>query len=266
MSSSNHQRTQTRPGGCVGFFALPFYYAIRIFRPSRSDRVVDAGVNLAQRARTAVGLAATAWLLYAYPLHESAAHYAQNQILGALQATGVLIIAGPLALAVFVIAARSPGRALYWRRLAGPLAAFSSLFGAVLLAWYLIMDSGARTLALHLGWFAGFADLAGLLVGFGALAFAGTGAVIAVHHVFRTADVHEVLPPLISPVLVWAMMVLQLLQTSDVTAPQWIQLLFLIGPPLSVTALAAFELRRLRTRWGITIGSALHRVPVQPAR
>ncbi|MFI8362079.1 hypothetical protein ACIGD1_18140 [Streptomyces sp. NPDC085612] len=39
--------------------------------------------------------------------------------------------------------------------------------------------------------------------------FVLTSSVLCVHHAFRTADIHEVLPPLLSPVVVVAMSVLQ---------------------------------------------------------
>lgn len=265
--SSHHPRRQSRPAprGCLGVLLLPVTAANAVFRPNRPCRVIDPGVNAAQRLRTAVGVAATAWLLYTYPLRESLTGYAKDQVVGTLQATAVLIVAGPLALAAFVLASRAPGRGLYGRRLAAPLAAFTSLFGSVALAWYLLLGGGLGVLAKICAPVGVVGYLAGLAVGFGALAFALTGASLAVHFVFRVADVHEVLPPLVSPVLVWAMTALQLASPTNSPAPQWIQLLFLFAAPLSVTLLSLYELHRLRTYWNITILGALHRTPVQPA-
>lgn len=261
-----HHDSGTRPAprGCLGLLVLPVLAAQRVFRPRRPGRVSDPAVDLAQRARTATGLAATAWLLYAYPVHQTAVSAARDQMTSTLQAAGVLAVAGPAALLCFVAAARPPARAQYLRRLAGPLAAFTSLAGCLAAAWYLLPYGGAQHLASRLGpaHLAGL--VAGLAAGLCAAFFAAAGIALAVHHVFRAADVHETLPPLLSALLAWTLALLQVLQPSDATAPPWSRLLFLLAPPVSVTALSLWELRRMRTSWGITIRTALHRGPVRP--
>lgn len=98
-------------------------------------------------------------------------------------------------------------------------------------------------------------SFAGLFV----LPFALASAVLCVHHAFRAADVHEVLPPLLSPVLVWSLFVVQLFDDAPVDAPLAVRVLFLVAPPLSVTALSVWELRRLRMSYGITLRRALGR-------
>lgn len=245
-----------RRPGCL---AMPFTLAARAFRPTRTDRSTDAAIETAQAIRTATGIAATGWLVYSYPLRQPVADLAKDQAAQTFISTGVLLVAVPVGLLVFVAAARPPARALYLRRMAGPMKGFLALFVSVLTLWGLLQDSGGTRIAQQLGaWQILFLPLALATVLF-AVPYGLTAVVLCVHYVFRTADVHEVLPALISPVLVWALFAFQLLDSSPVDAPAGVRILFLFGPPLSVTALSLWELRRLRVRFGITVRGALHR-------
>ncbi|MET9779208.1 hypothetical protein ABZ023_34030 [Streptomyces sp. NPDC006367] len=238
---------------------LPFTLASRAFRPTRPGRLTDRAIETAQMMRTVIGVAATIWMVYAYPLQQSVSSFAQDKLTEALISTGVLIVVGPLSLVVFVAAARPPGRAVYVRRLSGPVTGFSALLATVLLLFLLLQNSGGARLAPQLGPFRFvflLVDLAAVLF---AVPFGLASAFLCVHYVFRTGDVHEVLPPLLSPLLVWVMFGFQLADGSPVAAPQAVQYLFLFGPPLSVTLLSAWELRRLRTQFGVTVRGALHR-------
>ncbi|MFC7470936.1 hypothetical protein ACFQVA_30385 [Actinomadura keratinilytica] len=90
------------------------------------------------------------------------------------------------------------------------------------------------------------------------LIFFGLGALVnGVANVFRTADVHEVLPPLVSVALVsvalvWVNLVADLVGGKYGDAPDRVAAFLLWGGPLTVTCLALWELRRLRVRHGLT--------------
>ncbi|MEU8772327.1 hypothetical protein [Streptomyces sp. NPDC048606] len=226
---------------------MPFVLAARIHRPIRPDRLRDPAIESAQIARTAIGVLATLWLVFAYPLRESAGAVVEGKIVELVVSAGMLLVLGPIALTAFVMGARPPGPAFYRPRLSGPMTSLGALFATALLLWLNLMFG-----SVLLG------PLAGLVV-LVLLPFALASAVLCVHHTFRAADVHEVLPPLISPVLVWSMCVVQLFDAPPVAAPAWVRVLFLVGPPVSVTALSAWELRRLRVRHGITVRLALGR-------
>ncbi|GLX19564.1 hypothetical protein [Streptomyces lavendulae] len=252
-------RERTRRHGCVTVLMAPFVAAARFQRPGRADRLADPAMSRAQVARTGIGLGATAWLFYAYTLRQGAKDVIDDKLTEMLLAAAVLMVVGPLAVGAFVVAARPPLRGRYRRRLPGPLTAFGVLFGAAaLLAFAFRRD-------LHDRLFGGIGDvgfLLSLLIGLTSLfllPFVLASSVLCVHHSFRTADVHEVLPPLLSPVVVVAMSVLQAVDGPPVNAPQSVWLLFLAGAPLSVTALSVWELHRLRTRYGITLRGALGR-------
>ncbi|MGW3657469.1 hypothetical protein ACWD6R_18015 [Streptomyces sp. NPDC005151] len=64
---------------------------------------------------------------------------------------------------------------------------------------------------------------------------------------------------------VWAMFVFQLFDSAPVAAPVRVRGLFLVGPPLSVTLLSLWELRRLRTHFGLTVRGALRQDDRVPA-
>ncbi|MFF9053463.1 hypothetical protein ACF09Z_20230 [Streptomyces erythrochromogenes] len=252
-------REQAPRHGCVTVLLAPFVTAARFQRPGREDRLADPAISGAQVARTCIGLGATAWLFYAYSLRHGAKDVIDDKLAEMLIAAAVLMVVGPLVVGAFVIAARPPLRARYRRRLSGPLTAFGVLFGAAaLLAFAFRRDLQDRL-------FGGAGDvgfLLGFLIGLTALflvPFVLTSSVLCVHHSFRTADVHEVLPPLLSPVVVVAMSVLQAVDGPPVNAPHGVWFLFLAGAPASVTALSFWELRRLRTRYGITLRGALGR-------
>ncbi|MFJ2218253.1 hypothetical protein ACIQVO_38660 [Streptomyces sp. NPDC101062] len=254
MPSSSRSRSWSRPG-C---FALPFALAARAFAPSRPDRITDGTTKTVQVLRTAVGIAATVWLLYAYPLRDSATDFAKEQAAQTFIGAGVLLVTVPVALGVFIAAARPPVRSVYVRRLAGPAKGFLAIFASVLTLWGLLQDSAGARLAQHLGmWQILFLPLALGAVLF-AVPYGLTAVVLCVHYVFRTADVHEVLPALISPVLVWALFALQVADPSPIDAPTAVRSLFLFVPPVSVSVLSLWELRRLRRRFGITVRGALH--------
>ncbi|MFD3871594.1 hypothetical protein [Streptomyces sp. NPDC058623] len=251
-------RNDDARSGCVGFLMLPFVFAARVQRPARHGRLIDPQIEAAKVARTVIGLVATGWLLYSYPLSRSAGSVLQDKLIEFFLSAGVLLVLVPIALAAFVLGARRPGPAFYRARLRGPLSALGALFGTVLL---LLLAGPAGTLMT-----ADFMGAAGFVLSivFGAvylfaLPFGLASVMYGVHHTFRTADVHEVLPPLISPALVWAMCAVQVFDAPPVHAPLAVRLLFLIGPPLSVTALSVWELRRLRVQYGLTLRSALGR-------
>ncbi|MEU1824235.1 hypothetical protein ABZ502_17630 [Streptomyces abikoensis] len=247
-----------RRTGCLGVLLLPFALAHRIFRPGRPDRITDPWIEVAQMARTAIGVAATLWLLYAYPLQGSVAGFVQDKALEMVLSAAILLIAGPTALAVFVLSARRPVRVVYCRRALGPLAGFGAMFGTSAVLWFLVMGGAVRLTAVL-----GGLQVVGLLVStagvlFG-VPFAITAVVLCVHYCFRLGDVSEILPPVLSPALVWSLFAFEVFDAPPVIVPAVVRGLFLLGPPLSVTCLSVWELRLLRVRYGITVRQALGR-------
>ncbi|WP_330333106.1 hypothetical protein OHS33_27625 [Streptomyces sp. NBC_00536] len=238
---------------------LPVHLAGRVHRPTRADRLVDQAIERAQIARSLIGLGATFWLLYSYPVQESAKGLMEDRLVELIISAGLLLVLAPLMIGAFVFSARPPGPAFYRRRLRGPLLSLGVLLATAVAFWAGVLQQGYTNTLFGAG---ALGMLLTPVLGFLALfslPFTLASAALCVHHAFRTADVHEVLPPLISPVLVWALAIVQVFDKGPVDAPLPVRILFLLGPPLSVTALSGWELRRLRVRYGITLRAALGR-------
>ncbi|GKQ37724.1 hypothetical protein ALMP_42600 [Streptomyces sp. A012304] len=242
---------------------------------SRSGRVEDPIVQRLQAGRTWAGAVASVWMLFAYPLAESGQEILLGKVLNVLIGCGITLVAGSIALSVFIGMARPPLRGGYARRLSGPGTALGTLLlsAAVCAGGTLLLVQLAQAKIIpwadiraagNLAWLTSFllfcvgmliAALALLLVAF----FTLLAAVHSLNSCFRVGDVHELLPALISPFLVWSLFVLSLFDNPEVAAPPLVLYSFLLGGPLSVTALSAWEIRRLRTRYGVTMKAALGR-------
>ncbi|MFG3429388.1 hypothetical protein [Streptomyces californicus] len=255
-------RSRTRPDSAprhrgTALLALPITLAIRIFRPSGRNQFADHTVEFVHMLRSGIGLAATCWLIWSYPMRESAASLVAERLSDTFATAGVLLVAGPLVVMGFIASSRPPVRTVYWRRLGGPIGGVASLFASALTLWLLLKDDGGIRLTQMLGplQFVGLiAVLAAVLF---ATVFGLTAVVLSVHYVFRTGDIHQVLPPALSSLLAWLTLLVQ--TTDEVAAPAGVQLLFLYGAPLSITLLSGWELQRLHTRFGVTVRRALGR-------
>ncbi|MEV8335592.1 hypothetical protein [Streptomyces niveus] len=248
-----------RTVGCLSLLVLPFLLAHRLLRPSRPGRVTDPGIEGAQWARTLIGAAATLWLIGSYPT--STADIVQDKTLELFLSAGILLVAGPATLGVFVLSTRFPLRRIYFRRLEGPVTGVAAFIGSAIALWFLAVGGMVQLAAV----FAGL-PLAGLLISVAGMLFGipflVSATVLGVHYTFRVGDVSEVLPPLLSPVLVWALFLFQIGDASPVVAPLGVRAVFALGPAVSVTLLSLWELRRLNVRYGITVRRALGRSPI----
>lgn len=91
------------------------------------------------------------------------------------------------------------------------------------------------------------------------LPFVIWGIGLALVHVFRTADIHQTMPPLLAMTLVWEMTLIDVFTGAYAGVPGPVRVVFLLGAPVSVTAVGLWELRRLRVHYGITVGGILTR-------
>ncbi|MFF4588830.1 hypothetical protein [Streptomyces sp. NPDC001388] len=251
----------------------PHAVATRLAASSRPDRIEDPVVSGLQWARTVVGLVATVWLVMAYPITEGREQFVMGKLEDLLFACAIMFTTAFLAVTVFICVARSPLTGVYARRLAGPLMTVGAILGGFGACWFLVAclkgdivstaDIGYHgilvgLLVMLLFLIGGLACLVALLL---AVPLTLLLIVYGVNSSFRVGDVHELLPPLLSPLLVWSLFALGMLDDPEVAAPPLILYTFLLGGPLSVTALSVWEIRRLKRRWGVTLRSALGRGP-----
>ncbi|MFD7263674.1 hypothetical protein [Streptomyces sp. NPDC059874] len=275
--------TRQGPGAVRSAVFSPVTLAVALTGPTRPGRVEDPVIGRMQSLRTGLGLLATLWLLFAYPLRTGRQDFVLGKLQDLLIGCGIVLLAGTVGVAAFIIGARAPLGRMYASRLAWPLRALGAIPLGAGVAWLMLAFlRGDIPVGAWLGGhditFGLFGATAGtmisglvfallLIVGgvlcaavfVAALCFTLFATVSGLNSSFRTADVHELLPALISPLLVWSLAVLQMFDDADVAAPADVLTVFLLGGPLSVTALSVWEVRRLRNLYGITFRSALGR-------
>lgn len=244
----------------------------------RPGRIQDPVIKRLRSGRTLTGFTATGWMLVSYPLAEGRAEFVLGKLVDLVAGFGILCVAGLLATAVFITATRPPLRRVYVSRLKAPGETLRALLigavmaggGGTLLAellrgeiipWSEIHSHGVlATVAAFVPFLVLVLPVCLVLVVMGA--FSVLSCVwYSFNSCFRVGDVHELLPALVSPVLVWSLLVLSCLDGPEVAAPPLVLYPFLLGGPLSVTALSVWEIRRLNQRYGMTFTSALGREP-----
>ncbi|MDJ0386264.1 hypothetical protein [Streptomyces sp. G-G2] len=236
----------------------PFYAAQCAFRPSRPGIVDDPQVGKLQLWRTALGLVAWVSLTITYSAVVSADDVkavAGERFNQSWDSVLALVVTFPVVVGVFVAAARGGLRRVYLRRALRPL-------GAVM-AIMMSMGTSALAMAPEL---AGLRDAVGLpgkiaiaVLCLWSIGFALYGIGLSLVHVFRTADIHEVVPPILAVVLVWEMALLDVITGAYPQVPAGARAVFILGAPTTVTALSWWELRRLRRHHGLTVRNALER-------
>ncbi|MFJ3584212.1 hypothetical protein ACIPPS_18485 [Streptomyces sp. NPDC090127] len=257
--------------------------ASRLTDSSRPERVEDPVIARVQSLRTALGLIATVWLLFAYPMRVDRQSFVLGKLEELLIGCGIVLAAVVVGIGCFVVLARAPLGRMYARRVGGPLVALGAIPLGAGAVWVMAAalagdivspgDVGPHDftfglfgatfgtmitgLVITLLFFAAALVCAVALVA--ALCFTLAAAVKGMNSCFRAGDVHELLPALVSPLLVWSLFALQLFDDADVAAPPVVIYAFSFGGPLSVTLLSVWEVRRLRVRYGVTLRSALGR-------
>ena len=236
----------------------PFYAAQRAFRPSRPDRVEDPTVGRLQLWRSVLGIAAWLWLTITYGLISDTADVGSalsDRFSQSWTSVLVLICTFPVVLGVFVAAAQQPLRRLYLRRALRSLTSIGALMGAMA-TFPLAMAPDPVT--------KGFRDLIGLpgkilliLACTWSVGFALYGIGLSLIHVLRTADIHELVPPSLAIVLSWELALLDVITGAYAGVPLLARVVFMMGAPITVTALSLWEIRRLRERHGLTLRHAL---------
>ncbi|MCX4547159.1 hypothetical protein [Streptomyces sp. NBC_01565] len=246
--------------------------------PTLDERPQDGLITAMQRVRTVLGIVAAVWLVVAYPLAEGGQEFLLGKLVELGISCGILVVGSILGIAVFLIAGTPERRRTFARRLLGPLTSILALALGPALMWLSVttvkgdlVDGGdlkdffvaivgtgvissvLAFLVLVIGW------LLAIVVLIASIPYTIAIAYACVFSCFRTSDVHQLLPALISPLLVWSLFAFQVFNGPDVAAPPEVLYTFMLGGPLSVTALSLWEVRRLRSHHGITLRTALGR-------
>ncbi|MEU1125105.1 hypothetical protein ABZ371_16445 [Streptomyces sp. NPDC005899] len=213
-----------------------------------------------QVLRTVVGLVALTWMMVSYGLASDADALVDDRFAQIRTTLITLGITFPVAVGVFIAAARPPNRRLFLRRVGKPAGALLALVVALAVPR---MITGLGYVTEETDWTASSGRVV-LLFGMGAfllwlVPFVFYGIAQSLVHVFRTADLHETVPPLLASLLVWEVALFDVFRGAYDGVPLGARVAFTLGAPLSVSAVAMWELRRLRRRHGITLRGALLR-------
>jgi hypothetical protein len=237
----------------------PIAVGRKVFRPSRPGRVDDPVVARMQKIRTLVGLGAVVWVMVSYKLVASVGDFASDRAHQSWINVLVLSVTFPVIVGVLIGVARPPARQELLRRAAKPFGSIVAIIAAVA-----VFPASVLT---------GFVDgrfatnpamtaVTALVILFTlvwVLPFVVYGVGLSLVHVFRTADIHETVPPLLALVLVWEMALIDLFTGAYEGVPGPLRIVLVLGAPVSVTAVALWELRRLRVGYGLTLRGALMR-------
>ncbi|MFF5959642.1 hypothetical protein [Streptomyces luteogriseus] len=237
----------------------PVNTARRVFRPSRPDLVEDAFVARMQKIRTLVGLAAVVWVSVSYKVGSSLRDVADDRLDQSWHSVLVLSVTFPVVVGVLLALTAPSARRDLLRRAAKPFGAMVALIAAVFVFPLMVLTGfvegrfATNPAMTVVTW------VVVVLVLVWVLPFIAWGVGLALLHVFRTADIHQTMPPLLAMTLVWEMTLIDLFTGAYAGVPGPVRAVFMLGAPLSVTAVGLWELRRLRAHYGITVRGVLVR-------
>ncbi|MFH8569200.1 hypothetical protein [Streptomyces sp. NPDC017993] len=234
----------------------PLHAAQRVFRPSRPGVVQDTTVRKLQLWRTVAGVVAWVWLTITYTAISNsgkAADVLSDRFNQSWISVLVLICTFPVVVGAFCAAANGGLRHVYVRRALKPLGAVAAIV-ASMATFPLAMAPEP----------AGLRDFVGIpgkvviaLLALWSLGFAIYGIGLSLVHVFRTADIHEMVPPILAAFLVWEMAIMDVATGAYQNVPPLARIAFMMGAPVTVTALSAWEVYRLRRHHGLSLRAAL---------
>jgi hypothetical protein len=200
-------------------------------------------VKTVQLLRTAIGLAVIAAVTFRYRLASSVPEALGGRFSDSWSSAIALTGTFPVVIGLFIAFSADRGAMLR--------GALRSL-GSILALW-----AGMFTFALaQAPEFAGIRALPGtlapvvnLIVGafllLWMLPFVLYGIYLSLVHVFRTADIHAFLPPVLASILTWEMAAQGWYTGAYEGAPTPVRMAVLLGGPVSVTLISVWECSRL---------------------
>lgn len=224
--------------------------AHKIFAKRVAGQPSNPAIAAVQQARAVAGLVATVLVL---GIDETTDFYLGIRLNNLFLLPVVVLLGGPMIVAVFIRRVPPNRRALLRRRLPEPLtcAAQYVVILTLVIVFLVLYESGTLTRGegltralLEIAAPAGVVWL--LFLWLFASFYSG-------RTFFGICAVHSALPAVLTIVMVWAMAVLGLVIYGPGGGPEWWQVASRIGGPASATAVALWELRWLRTRCNVRI-------------
>ncbi|MGI5379245.1 hypothetical protein ACQEV2_34330 [Streptomyces sp. CA-251387] len=228
--------------------------ATRLFVQEGNGRIEDRTVDRVQAARTVLGVVATVALVLLYGVEPDRLEDTGTSSVANLIITPVLLIlAGPLVILGFILYAPPHLRPQLRSRLHAPLKAVGWYVLTVVVIGGVLYVAAQSALDNRRDWFGYAIALVALAVIVWGFPFFFMASLYSARSAFNTAHVHPMLPPVVTVVLVWVLAVFNLIDSGMPQGPPVVQFCSLLGGPLSVTAVSLWEMRRMRTRFGVTV-------------
>ncbi|MFG1672519.1 hypothetical protein [Streptomyces sp. Y7] len=237
----------------------PVHTARRVFKPSRPGIVQDPVVAQMQKIRTWVGLAAVVWMSVTYKIADSLGDAAEKRADQSWISVLMLSVTFPVAVGILLSLVPATGRRELLRRAAKPFGAIVALIGAVFVFPVVVLTGFVEGRFATNPVMTAVTVLVCVAIFVWVLPFIVWGVGLGLVHVFRTADIHETMPPLLAMTLVWEMALIDLFTDAYAGVPTPVRILLMLGAPVSVTAVGLWELSRLRSRHGLAVRDLLMR-------
>ncbi|KUN03992.1 hypothetical protein AQI95_21380 [Streptomyces yokosukanensis] len=223
-----------------------------VFHPAWIPEPLDPSVEGLKRIRVAAGTVAAVGV---YTFVEGG--FALTEMLqNLLIASGVLLVIAPLTVGVMLWIWRRTGSLRTLRpALLKALGLLLTFVGSVVATVLLLQTSSSFSGSL-------------LIIPMGLFTlwtvwFVGAGALRVTGNFFGTAAVHRCLPPLLAMVTSWLMALPDLLTGDLHGLGLKLGIVFILGAPVTVTAIALYEMARLKRGHGIRLTDHPARHPAQ---
>ncbi|MGW2116053.1 hypothetical protein [Streptomyces zhihengii] len=223
------------------------------FPPDLHRRIHDPEVWRAQKTRAYVALGASMLILVAYGTGEDWEEIQDQYMMRLAITPWLLLLTAPLVITLLFRMAPPAARPNMRARLRPSVRMVLWYFGAFTAVP--LMFAGVMLLTQELQGYVWSPFLAlGLLIPVvWVLFFVGFGSSTMVRTAFGTSEVHAALPALLTGVLVWELAAINLVTAGMPPGPPLVQILAVVCGPLSVSAIAWWEVERLRTRHGVRL-------------
>ncbi|MGY3200965.1 hypothetical protein [Streptomyces sp. TE5632] len=238
----------------AGSFLKPHKVARVLFHPAWIPDSPDPSIERLKRMRVVAGVVAS---LGVYTFVQGGFDFTEL-LENTMTASAVLLILTPLTVGVMLLVWRRTGTV---RQLRAPLLnslklllLFIGCVTALVLLTQTSGTSGGVLLSLA---------TAGMLLWM--VVFVVWGAVRVSGNFFGTAAVHRSLPALLATVTSWLMAVPDLVTGDLHGLSLTMGVVFILGAPVTVTAIALLETSRLKRRYGIRLGTHPASLPSTPA-
>ncbi|GGW89283.1 hypothetical protein GCM10010297_08430 [Streptomyces malachitofuscus] len=237
----------------VRSFLKPHHVAKAVFHPAWIPPSLDPTVERLKRIRVIAGAVAS---IGVYTVLEGG--FDITELLeNALTASAVLLFLTPMTVGVMLFVWRRTGTVRQLRvSLLNSLKLLLLFIGCVVALVLLVQTTNASGNPL-------------VIIGIGftmmwMLVFVAHGAVRVSGNFFGTAAVHRCLPALLATVTSWLMAIPDLV-TGDLHGLSFTMgIVFILGAPVTVTAIALLETGRLKRRYGIRLGTHPASLPPMP--